>query len=246
MLRACLLVVLIGCTACTSVIQLNSEVMLFSAHLMEDTPLQTSELQLDSEELVDHLILMFCSGSIGEVTFRQFPKLHKLTIWRSRIEHISAFLPITELEVVRSYFPNLDASLQEKLQKLRILTIKANKNFQVEPLILKNFKHLQSLFISEANFTDDCVTKNWFKGMEDLQQLGLRGNGISCMTADALSSLQNLRMLDLTNNHLADIHKTAFKELTKLEQLGFWRSLISSPWPARRVIWSYWECPGKY
>ncbi|ERL88949.1 leucine-rich repeat-containing protein 15 [Dendroctonus ponderosae] len=224
MLKACLLVVLIGCTVGSHVRKMVSEVTVLDANLLENTPLRVPGLKKEHKGLVEHLVLMNCSGSIDEVTFWQFPKLNKLTIWRSRIEHISSFLPITELVVVGSYLPNLDFSLQEKLHKLRVLLLMGNKKLQVEPLILKNFKHLQALFISEANFTDDCVTKNWFNGMEDLQELALSDNGIHCMTADAFSNLQNLRKLDLTYNHLSNIYETAFKRLTKLEQLGFFEN----------------------
>lgn len=120
--------------------------------------------------------------------------------------------------------PNLDVGLQENLHKLRALMLMGNKHFQVNPLVLKNLKHLQALFISEANFTDDCVTKSWFKGLGDLQELSLSGNGIRCISADAFSSLPNLRKLDLTYNHLSTIEKTTFKKLTKLEELGFYEN----------------------
>lgn len=125
--------------------------------------------------------------------------------------------------VIGSHFPNLDADLQQKLPKLKTIVLLGNKNFEVDSLVLKNFKHLQALYVSVANFTQDCVTKDWFTGM-DLQELALSDNGFDCIAEDAFDSLKGLKKLDLTYNHIEDVNKRMLKELTKLENLGLYQN----------------------
>lgn len=150
-------------------------------------------------------------------------QLSKLTIWTSNIEEISTILPINRMVVMGSHFPNLDADLQQKLPKLQALLLLGNKNFEVAVEVIKNFKHLQALHISEANFTQDCITKDWFRGM-DLQELGLSDNGIDCLFDDAFNGLKGLRKLDLTFNHIPNVDGKIFKKLTKLEKLGLYEN----------------------
>ncbi|CAH1132500.1 unnamed protein product [Ceutorhynchus assimilis] len=203
--------------------KISSEVTVLNVELLRNEPLHIQGYKKISKAQVEHLILTDCKGVIDAATFKHFPKLQKLTLWRSNIEEITTNIPITHLVSMGSHLPSLNEDLQQKLPKLQSLLLMGNKNVQVDPMVFKNFRRLRSLHISEANFTRDCITKYWFKGM-DLEELGLSDNNISCMSEDAFDSLKSLRKLDLTYNHIPYLERKVFKKLTKLEQLGLYEN----------------------
>ncbi|XP_066147067.1 leucine-rich repeat-containing protein 15-like isoform X2 [Euwallacea fornicatus] len=213
---------LVSLSAAYHVGRLSSQIIHLHSHLPRNQPLITPGVKKLNKGLVEHILLKNCSGVIDESTFKHFPKLKKLTLWKTHIEEINSSLPITQLVALASRLPPLNKNYRQKLPNLESALLLGNKDFLIDPSALKNFKNLRTLHISEANFTDDCITKEWFRGLDHLQDLSLSDNNLSCIAEDAFKSSSNIWKLDLTYNHIKNLEKTVFKKLTKLELLGLY------------------------
>ncbi|XP_030745635.1 uncharacterized protein LOC115874582 [Sitophilus oryzae] len=214
------------CTWAVHITKLATEVTVVDTELLPNEHLNLKGTKKLSKSNIEHIILKNCSGVIDGTSLKHFPKLHKLTIWRSDIRSISTIFPINNLISVGSRLPNLDEQLQRKLPKLQTLFLIGNKDFEVDPYVFRKFKSLVALYISEANFTETCITKEWFKDMGQLEELSLSDNNLDCISEDAFNNLKVLRKLDLTYNKFTTLDKKVFKKLTKLENLGIYNNNI--------------------
>lgn len=206
--------------------------------LTSDEPIKLNDFK---KNLVNYILLNNCNGTIGQSTFRDFPQvscrayspeymikiskfqLSTLTLWKSNVTSINGtFTSITTLYVLKSHFQARDKDLLVKFPNLRELILLKNTNLLVDPLQFSKLKNLQLLHISDANFTEPCVTRRWFYNMEKLRELVLNDNHIKCIEEDAFSSLKHLKKLDLTYNNIAKLGEFVFNPLITLQQLGLY------------------------
>ncbi|KAL1489726.1 hypothetical protein ABEB36_013661 [Hypothenemus hampei] len=202
----------------------GTKLYFMDTELKSNQPIELEGIKKIRRASVEHVILKNCTGIIDQETFKHFPKLKRLSIWKSRINEINTNLSVTAFESIGSYLPDLDANFQGKFPNVKELLFYKTEKFNVHTVIWKNFKHLKVLKISDVDFAENCVTKNLFRGMESLEELGLSNNNIGCVTADAFSSLKSLQSLDLTYNRIKSFPSTIFKGLTNLEDLGLFEN----------------------
>ncbi|XP_076274559.1 uncharacterized protein LOC143205260 [Rhynchophorus ferrugineus] len=209
-----------------SISKLNSEIPVINAELKAGEPLRLDGIKKLNKANVEVLIFMNCSGVIDNATLKHFPKLQRVTFLKSNINQIDAVLPVVEFTSLGSHLPNLDEHFANQLPNIRNLVLIANKEFVINPHVFRNFRSLTKLHISEATFTENCITKHWFRDLNRLDELSLSDNGISCISYDAFNNLKSLTKLDLTYNKLTVLDKKTFKRLSKLEILGLYENNI--------------------
>ncbi|XP_050299334.1 P-granule-associated novel protein 1-like isoform X1 [Anthonomus grandis grandis] len=206
--------------------KISTDLLVSDIILLQNEALPAENIKKINKAKITEILLKNCSGVIDQETFKHYPKLQKLTLLKSNIEEINTPLPLSSLVALGSHLPNLNDDLQQKLSKVQAVLLIGNKDFEINVQSLKKFKHLENFFVSQANFSEECVTKDWFREMNSLEGLVLSDVNLICLAEDAFDSLGRLRFLDLSYNHLQNLEKKIFKKLTKLEKLALFENHI--------------------
>jgi len=87
---------------------------------------------------------------------------------------------------------------------------------------------LISLDLDHNNFGDNLAEPGRFQGLNVLQSLSLRGNGITKPPWESLEALQSLRELKLDQNNITSLRKKAFGRLPVVFHLGLSENQINN------------------